>query len=137
VGFILEYIFFRQLRQEARALQNGLNSANAALAYISGRTDSDEVAFSQREALLRRAIAGIRASILMRDVDVYLDHLEATGQWQFSDANQKAEFSRKLKFRIRPVIISEVEANPETSDAQLRKRIEQLVDIDLDIAKRQ
>lgn len=131
VGTVFQYIFLGELRRDANAVQKGVDSANASLNRIIGIIEHNEQGSQQRESQLARAIADVRASILLREVDAYLNRLEQTGDQQFGDAEEKADLSRKLKPGIRRAIVSEIETSPDVSDMQVRTRIRQLVDADL------
>lgn len=126
-GTAMEYVFLKDLARDVSAVQKRVDSSDAALNRIVGIIEHNEKTSKEREAVFTRAIAAIRTSFLLPAVDAYLSHLEATGKWEFNDPVEKAKFSWKLKSRIRPAIVSEIEAQPGITDAQVRQRIEQLV----------
>ena len=131
-GLAIQFALLHGLSRDIAAIREGTSSNYAALNRIEGMIAQNGRTVEQHEALLTQAVAGVRATILLPEIDVFLSRAEAAGQWQFNNSMEKAELSRKLKLQIRPTIVSEMEAHPDTSDSELRKRIEQLVAADLD-----
>ncbi len=131
IGAAIQFALLHGLRRDASAIQKGIDSNTAALNRIESMIARNEKASEQHEALLAREVASVRASVLLPEIDVYLSRAEAAGQWQFNSSNERAELSRKLKLQIRPAIVSEMEARPDTPDTEVRKRIEELVAADL------
>ena len=130
-GAAMEYVLLKDLARDIKAVQTRVDSSNAALDRIVRMIEHNEEISQKREAVLTGALAALRTSLLLPRVDIYLSHLEATGEWQFNDAAEKAEISRRLKSRIGPAIVAEIEARPEIPDAQVWRQIEQLVDRNL------
>jgi hypothetical protein len=122
----LDYLVGQTIR-EIRAVQTGVNTANmAAHAMMRVFEENNNARRIDRE-LLTRTIAESRASTALHAVDSYLDQLEEKGQLEFNRPKDKADVSRKLKDRVRPVIIDDLLLRADMTDTQLRKRVEQLV----------
>ena len=136
IGTAIQYILLRELNRDIAAIRNSIDSTNAALKRIEGMIGQNEKTSEQQEAPLTRAVANVRASVLLPEIDVFLSRAEAAGQWQFKNSTERAELSRKLKLQIRPTIVSEMEARPETPDTEVRKRMEQLVAAGLDVERK-
>jgi hypothetical protein len=124
---------------QLQAVRSGLDAANLALTGIQRQLDTNNHALQQNNQtlqlhrdLLTRALAETRTANLISMVDSYLTQLEATGEVEFEGSEDRADVARKLKDRIRPVIVTDLVDRPELTDGQVRRRIERLVDRDLD-----
>lgn len=132
MGAAIQFVFLSGLMRDASAIRKSMDSNSAALARIERLIAQNEKASEQRETELGLAVASVRASVLLPEIDVFLNRAEARGEWQFNNAMEKAELSRKLKLQIRPTIVSEMEAHPDKPETEVRKQIEQLVAAELE-----
>lgn len=58
----------------------------------------------------------------------YLRHLEKEGELEFSDLFDCSRLAQELKERIGPILVNEMRKKQTTSDEYIHRRIEQLVD---------
>jgi hypothetical protein len=128
-----------QTAAEIRSVRRSVDAVNEAIAAVKQKIEENNQALEANHQtlqlhreLLARALAETRTSNLLSTVDSYLTALEGTGELEFEGPDDRADVSRKLKDRIRPVIVNEIVDKPELTDAQLRRRIERLADRYLD-----
>lgn len=120
---------------EIRAVRGRVDAVNAAMGTLEQKIEQNNHAVEANQQtlqlhreLLARALAETRTSNLLSTVDSYLTELEGTGELEFEGPEDRADVSRKLKDRIRPVIVSAIVEKPELTDAQVRRRMERLAD---------
>lgn len=124
---------------EIQSVRSRVDAVNAAIGALQQKIEQNNHAVEANQQtlqlhreLLARALAETRTSSLLSTVDSYLTELEGTGELEFDGPEDRADVSRKLKDRIRPVIVNAIVEKPELTDAQVRRRIERLGDRYLD-----
>ncbi len=124
---------------EIQSVRRSVDAVNKSVGEIKQKIDENNHALEANQQtlalhrdLLARALAETRTASLLSAVDSYLTRLEAPGELEFDGPEDRADVSRKLKDRIRPVIVNDIVEKPELTDGQVKRRIERLADRYLD-----
>jgi hypothetical protein len=95
--------------------------------YREEQAQRDREEQRRRQEANARLAADFRAGLLASYVRDYLRELDERGAIRFKGLTERWEFADKLEKEIRPKLMERLLQDPDTSDTDLRKRIEKLV----------
>ena len=124
-----EYVINRSLREILTQLKGARDNGDAlykTIVILREALAASKSATLNAQEMLSRSAAEIRATLLVGDVDTYLDQLEENGELEFDGPADKRNVSRKLKEKIRSVLVDELIHSAQMTDVEARKRTEVL-----------